>query len=135
MVPPLKIEYSGRPTSAAPRIASPSTLLPIGYACRIRFPESAMSRHHTNLIRAIFHDPPPHNLHWRDIEMLLKHVGASVEPISGARLRVMLNRMEEVLHRPHGDEMDRQSVLHVRAFLGRAGVTPASYEHTGESPP
>jgi hypothetical protein len=93
-----------------------------------------MSRHHTNLIRAIFHDPPPHNLHWREIEMLLRHVGASVEPISGARVRVMLNRMEEVLHRPHGDEMDRQSVLHVRAFLGRAGVTPASYEHTGERP-
>jgi hypothetical protein len=93
-----------------------------------------MSRHHTNLIRAIFRDPPPHNLHWRDIEMLLRHVGASVEPITGARVRVVLNRMEEVLHRPHGDEMDRQSVLHVRAFLGRAGVTPARFERTGESP-
>jgi hypothetical protein len=93
-----------------------------------------MSRHHTQLIRAIFHDPPPHNLHWRDLESLLKHVGASVEPIAGARVRVTLNRTEDVLHRPHGSEVDRQSVLHVRAFLGRAGVTPASYEHTGESP-
>jgi hypothetical protein len=106
---------------------------PIGYASRVRIPEQGMSRHHKNLIRAIFHDPPPHNVHWRDVDALLRHVGASIEPISGARLRVVLNRAEEVLHRPHGDEMDRQSVLHVRAFLGRAGVTPASYEHMGEN--
>jgi hypothetical protein len=94
-----------------------------------------MSRHQTNLIRALFHDPPPHNLHWRDLETLLRHVGASVEPISGARVRVTLHRVEEVLHRPHGDEVDRQSVLHVRAFLGRAGVTPAAYERTSENLP
>ena len=94
-----------------------------------------VSHKHENLIRAIFHEPPPHNLHWRDIERLLRHVGASVEPISGARVRVTLNRMEDVLHRPHGDEVDRQSLLHVRAFLGRAGVTPAAHEHTGESAP
>jgi hypothetical protein len=94
-----------------------------------------MSRHHTNLIRALFHDPPPHNVHWRDVESFLAHVGASIEPASGARLRVTLNGMEDVLRRPHGNEMDRQSVLHVRAFLGRAGVTPSAYEHTGETPP
>lgn len=93
-----------------------------------------MSRHHTLLIRALFHDPPPHNLHWRDVEALLRHVGATLEPISGARLRVTLGRVEDVLHRPHGDEVDRASVLHVRAFLGRAGVTPAAYEHSGEKP-
>ena len=94
-----------------------------------------MSRHHQNLIHSIFHDPPPHNLHWRDVEKLLQHVGADVQPITGARLRVTLGRVEEVLHRPHGDEVDRQSVLHVRAFLGRAGVTPAAFEHAGEKPP
>ena len=87
-----------------------------------------MSRHHAQLIRALFRDPPPHNLHWRDVESLLKHVGANLEPVSGARVRVSLNRMEEVLHRPHGDELDHHGVLHVRAFLGRAGVTPAAYE-------
>lgn len=93
-----------------------------------------MSRHHTNLIRALFHDPPPHNLHWRDVESLLKHVGATLEPLSGARTRVTLGRVEDILHRPHGgDELDRQSVLHVRAFLGRAGVTPAAYESRGDA--
>jgi hypothetical protein len=60
-----------------------------------------MSRRAANLLRSIFHDPPSGNVHWRDVESLLKHVGASVEPISGARVRVKLNRMEGVLRRPH----------------------------------
>lgn len=87
-----------------------------------------MSRHHTQLLRALFHDPPPHNLHWRDVESLLRHVGASVEPVSGSRVKVKIGHAEDILHRPHGDEVDRQCVLHVRAFLGRAGVTPAAFE-------
>ena len=59
-----------------------------------------MSRHHATLIRTMFHDRPAHNLHWRDIESLPRHVGATVESISGARVCVTLNRMEEVLPRP-----------------------------------
>jgi hypothetical protein len=94
-----------------------------------------MSRHHTNLIRSIFHDPPSGNIHWRDIESLLKHVGASLEPISGARIRVKLNRMEGVLHRPHhSNVLDASSLLHLREFLAHAGVTPSLYEAKGEEP-
>jgi hypothetical protein len=95
-----------------------------------------MSRHHAHLIRTIFIDPPHHNLHWREIESLLKHVGASLEPLSGARIRVTLNRMEEIVHRPHhSSTMNAQSILHLRAFLARAGVTPSQYEAKGETPP
>ena len=95
-----------------------------------------MSRHHAHLIRTIFTDPPSHNVHWREIESLLKHVGASLEPLSGARLRVTLNRMEEIVHRPHhGSTMNAQAILHLRAFLARAGVTPSQYEAKDESAP
>ena len=88
-----------------------------------------MSRHHAHLIRAIFQDPPSHNIHWREIESLLKHVGAAMEPLSGARLRVKLNRMEEIVHRPHhGSTMAASAIVHLRAFLARAGVTPSQYE-------
>ena len=62
-----------------------------------------MSRHHAQLIRTIFHDPPSGNVHWREIESLLRHVGATLEPISGARIRITLNRTEGGLHRlDHG---------------------------------
>jgi hypothetical protein len=88
-----------------------------------------MSRHHANLIRSIFHDPPSGNVHWREIESLLKHVGADLEPLSGARIRVTLNRMESVLHRPHhSNVLDTNSLVHLRGFLARAGVTPSLYE-------
>mgnify|MGYP006378002651 CR=1 FL=1 len=94
-----------------------------------------MSRHHAILIRSIFHDPPSGNVHWREIESLLKHVGASLEPISGARIRVHLNRMESVLHRPHhSNVLDASSLVHLREFLARAGVTPSLYEAKGADP-
>ncbi len=66
-----------------------------------------MSRHHVNLIRSIFHDPPSGNLHW-------------------------LNHAEGVLHRPHhGNTLDAGSLLHLREFLARAGITPSLYEGKG----
>jgi hypothetical protein len=88
-----------------------------------------MSHRHANLIRSIFNDPPSGNIHWRDVESLLRHVGADVEPISGARIRVKLNRMEGVLHRPHhSNVLTAGSLMHVREFLARAGVTPSLYD-------
>src|SRR4051812_699127 len=43
----------------------------------------AMSHKHENLIRAIFHDPIKGNIQWREVESLLKHLGAEVESLSG----------------------------------------------------
>ena len=92
-----------------------------------------MSRHHANLIRTIFHDPPSGNVHWRDVESLLRHVGVSLEPLSGARVRMKLVGMEGVLHRPHhSNVLDASGLLHLRGFLARAGVTPSQYEAKGE---
>ncbi len=88
-----------------------------------------MSHKHENLIRSIFHDPISGNIHWREIESLLHHLGAVIEPLSGARLRVKLNGQEGILHRPHrGNTLGRQDVMHVREYLGRARITPSLYE-------
>lgn len=87
-----------------------------------------MSHKHEQLIRTIFRDPASGNIHWREIESLLHHVGADVQPLSGARIRVKLNRMEGILHRPHhGSTLDRNAVQHLREFLSRAGVTASMY--------
>jgi hypothetical protein len=89
-----------------------------------------MSSHQAKLIRVIFHDPPSHNIHWRDVESLLHHVGAAIEPLSGARVKVTKERVEVILHRPHhhNNELDKQGLIHLREFLARAGVTPSLYE-------
>ena len=90
-----------------------------------------MSHKHEQVIRTIFHDPISGNIHWREIESLLNHVGASIESLSGARIRVKLNRAEGILHRPHrGNTLDRHAVQHLREFLAHAGVTPSMYEQS-----
>ncbi|MCA3219492.1 MAG: type II toxin-antitoxin system HicA family toxin [Burkholderiales bacterium] len=88
-----------------------------------------MSHKHEQLLRTLFHDPISGNIHWREVESLLNHVGAQIEPLSGARIRVKINRAEGILHRPHhGNTLDRHAVQHLREFLGHAGVTPSLYE-------
>jgi HicA toxin of bacterial toxin-antitoxin, len=88
-----------------------------------------MSHKHEQLIRAIFREPISGNIHWREVESLLHHLGATVEPLSGARVRVRLNGIEGVLHRPHhSNVLDRQGVRNVRAYLAHSRVTPSQYE-------
>ncbi len=88
-----------------------------------------MSHKHEAFIRAIFQDPISGNLHWREVEALLHHLGASVESISGARVRVVLNGAEGILHRPHhSNVLDRSAIKHLREYLTHARVTPSLYE-------
>lgn len=91
-----------------------------------------MSHKHAQFIRAIFHDPVSGNIHWREVETLLRHLGAEVENLSGARLRVVLNGVEGILHRPHhSNVLGKQDVKGLREYLAHARVTPSLYE-TGE---
>jgi|SRR5512133_3802716 len=95
-----------------------------------QFPDkgSAMSHKHEHLIQSIFRDPITANLHWREVESLLHHLGAEIESLSGARLRVKLNGHEDVLHRPHhGNTLDRSAIKILREYLARARVTPSLF--------
>ena len=88
-----------------------------------------MSHKYEKLIRAIFHDPVSGNIHWREIESLLNHLGENVEQLSGARLRVVLNGVEGILHRPHhSNVLGRQDIRHLREYLASARITPSIYE-------
>ncbi len=69
------------------------------------------------------------------MESLLHHVGADIEQLSGARIRVKLNGAEGILHRPHhGNTLDRSSVRHLREYLAHARMTPSQYEVAREAP-
>ena len=78
--------------------------------------------HHLNLLRTIFQDPVSGNIHWREIESLLHHLGATVEPSHGARFRVVLNNVEGILHHPH-----HNSVLHQARHQATAGIPCPSW--------
>ena len=51
------------------------------------------------------------------------------EQLSGARIRVKLNGVEGILHRPHhGNTLDKSAVRHLREYLAHARCTPSQYE-------
>ena len=80
---------------------------------------------HEKTLEAIFRDPVPANIKWRDIESLLKWLGAEVTEGAGSRVLVVLNGYRSVFHRPHPrPEAKRGAVRSVRSFLLDAGVRP-----------
>lgn len=65
------------------------------------------------------------NISWADIESMLRNLGAELSEGRGLRVRVALNGVRAVFHRPHPtDETDRGTVSSVRRFLSEAGVDP-----------
>jgi hypothetical protein len=84
---------------------------------------------HLNLLKAIYHEPVSANIHWRQITSLLHHLGAALEPIHGARFRVLLNGVEFILLHPHhGNECSKQDIKQLREHLVQAGISPSVYE-------
>jgi hypothetical protein len=88
-----------------------------------------MSHKHESLLRLIFEGQSSGNIHWREIESLLNHLGATVEPYRGARVRVVLNGIEGFMRRPHHSSVcTKQEIKHLREYLASAGVTLSSHE-------
>lgn len=84
-----------------------------------------MNQKHRSTLEAIFDDPARSNILWRDIESMLKGVGAEITEGKGSRVRIALNRVRAVFHRPHPQkETDKGAARSMRRFLIEAGVTP-----------
>ena len=82
-----------------------------------------MSPRHQRILDAVFTDPVSANIHWREIESMLRWLGAEIQPGHGARFRVTLNGIEDTLRRPHhGTTVSKEDVRHLRSFLSAAGT-------------
>ena len=80
---------------------------------------------HDKTFEAIFITPVPSNIKWSDIMSMLKSYGAEISEGSGSRVRIALNGVRAVFHRPHPrKETDKGSVVSIRRFLEEAGVKP-----------
>lgn len=85
-----------------------------------------MSHKHDTLLHSIFEGPISGNIHWREVESMLVHLGAKVEAHHGANFRITLNGVEGFLHRPHNSSTcTKQDLRHVRDYLISAGVGPS----------
>ena len=84
-----------------------------------------LSGGHQSTLTAIFAQPVRANIAWRDIEALFEARGAEIGEGSGSRVRVALNGVRAVFHRPHPHhETDKGAVKPVRRFLWEAEVRP-----------
>lgn len=63
------------------------------------------------------------NILWSDIEKLLVALGAELSEGRGSRIRIALNGVRAVFHRPHPrKETDKGAVVSMRRFLAEAEV-------------
>ena len=84
-----------------------------------------MQDKHRKTLEAVFEVPERANIPWRDVEALFVALGAEVSEGRGSRVRVALNDVRAVFHRPHPrKEADKGTVKSVRRFLQEAGITP-----------
>ena len=83
----------------------------------------ALSKKHKQTLERIFQDPIRSDVEWKDIENLLLALGAEVTEGKGSRVRIYLNNVRAVFHRPHPQrETDKGALRSMRRFLNEAGV-------------
>jgi hypothetical protein len=84
-----------------------------------------MVRKHDRTLAAVFRQPISGDIKWRDVESLLRNLGAEIEERSGSRVAVFFNGRTAVLHRPHpSPNLDKGAVRDIRRFLESTGVKP-----------
>lgn len=84
-----------------------------------------MSSKHHKTLEAIFDNPVRSDVEWKKIESLFVSLGAEISEGRGSRVRVALNEVRAVFHRPHPQkETDKGALKSVRNFLNKAGITP-----------
>ena len=82
-----------------------------------------MSKRHKKTLSAIFKIPPPSNVRWVDCEALLNALGTKITEGEGSRIRIALNGVKSVFHRPHPrKEIDKGALVSLKKFLENAGI-------------
>ena len=84
-----------------------------------------MNRKHRKTLLKVFSDPVRSDVLWKDIESLFIAYGGQISEGRGSRVRVELNGILAVFHRPHPLPVTEKGALKsVRRFLQNAGVMP-----------
>ncbi len=82
-----------------------------------------MNAKQRKILALIFKVPTPVDVRWSDIESLFEGFGAKITEGNGSRVRVLLNGVKAVFHRPHPKKItDKGALMSVRKFLMNAGI-------------
>ena len=83
-----------------------------------------MNKKHLKTWDKLWHDPVLSGIVWSDIESMLTSIGAEISEGNGSRVRIKLNDVRAVFHRPHPENTtDKGAVKSRRRCLQSAGVT------------
>jgi hypothetical protein len=87
--------------------------------------QRGVSGKHRKVLQDIFTTPTKANIRqWKDIEKMLIALGAEIAEGNGSRVRVSLNHVRAVFHRPHPrKETDKGAVASMQRFLVTANIT------------
>ena len=84
-----------------------------------------MNARHRKTLEDIFKKPALSSIPWKDIEALLISLGADISEGEGSRIRIKLNNVRAVFHRPHPKkETDKGAASSMKRFLENAGIKP-----------
>ncbi len=84
-----------------------------------------MKAKHAKVLSSLFETPVNSNVVWKDIESMLIALGAELSEGRGSRVRIALNGVRAVFHRPHPrKEADKGAVMSMRRLLKTAGIEP-----------
>lgn len=82
-----------------------------------------MKTKHKKMLKTIFANPVNASIAWKDIESLLSALGAEISEGNGSRVRIAINGIRAVFHRPHPrKEADKSAVVSIRRLLKEAEV-------------
>ena len=82
-----------------------------------------MNKKQQQTLNKIFEKPERSDIPWVNVESLFIALGAKISEGRGSRVRVALNDLRAVFHRPHPERVtNKGAVKSVRRFLKEAGV-------------
>ena len=82
-------------------------------------------KQHRKTLIAIFENPVNANIVWKDIESMLHAFGAEISEGRGSRVRIALQGVRAVFHRPYPKkETDKDAVKSMRKLLKAARIEP-----------
>jgi len=82
-----------------------------------------LTKKHQKTLSKLFEQPVRSDIIWTDVESLLTALRAEISEGRGSRVRIALNGVRAVFHRPHPrKETDKGTVVSRRRFLTEAGV-------------
>lgn len=84
-----------------------------------------MTAKHQRTLKRVYQRPERGDIPWQDIESLFVALGGELSEGRGSRVRVALQGVRAVFHRPHPrKEANKATVKSVRRFLSEAGFVP-----------